>query len=335
MPQPLPVSLHGAPFSVQLALRNGVGRSRLRRADLERPFWGIRDWVEAEPSLERPRRETLGSTTLDSPPAGTAPLKPWELERHRALRRATAYGAKLPDDAFFSHVTAAQIRGLPLPVAVRNQSLVDVSVTVRGRRRSGAHVRGHLIASTDVTVQLYEGLPVAAPVDVWCQLGVLLTVDELVIVGDALVRRWEPLATMAELHAAVVRRARRRGVQRLRDALAMVRPRTDSVRETELRLGIVRDGLPEPEVNLAVYDANGTFVGFFDLGYRKYKILIEYDGSQHREDETQYLHDVNRLDAAMAEGWRVVRVNKQHAAERFAISLRRIREALIGRGWRA
>jgi hypothetical protein len=119
----------------------------------------------------------------------------------------------------------------------------------------------------------------------------------------------------------------------LRDALALVRPRTDSVKETELRLAILRAGLPEPEINVPICDADG-FIGLGDLVYRALKILIEYDGGQHREDEKQFLHDVDRLDRAMAEGWRVIRVTKKHAAARFEPAIERIRDALIKRGWR-
>ena len=204
---------------------------------------------------------------------------------------------------------------------------------VDARRRRGLAVRGHLVLSGDVSVVQIDGMSVASAVDTWCQLASVLSIDQLVIMGDALVRREDPLATMDDLYAAVERRSGRRGIRRLRDALALVRPRTDSVKETELRLAILRAGLPEPEINVPICDADG-FIGLGDLVYRALKILIEYDGGQHREDEKQFLHDVDRLDRAMAEGWRVIRVTKKHAAARFEPAIERIRDALIKRGWR-
>ncbi|HEY5221794.1 MAG TPA: hypothetical protein VIJ18_01910 [Microbacteriaceae bacterium] len=351
-PRPLPVELQDAPFTVADAREKGVSRSRLRWANLEAPFRGIRDWLvpvseapqqpesdgqpadgsEIEIRATEPREATDAGAAPDKPKAPA--LKPWELARRKTLKRARAYAVKMPAAAFFSHVTAAHIHGLPLPRAFDDQPGVDVGTTVRGQRRRGAKVRGHLMRPADVSVRVRDALRVASPIDVWCQLALELTVDQLVVMGDALVRRQSPIAAIAQLEAAVSARAGRRGVNKLREALDLVRPRTDSVKETELRLAIVHDGLPEPEVNVAVYDSERAFIGMFDMVYREFRILLEYDGVQHREDEAQFLLDVNRLDAAMEEGWRVIRANKEHAAAQFAETLRRVRAALLARGWR-
>lgn len=310
-PIPLPHPFHAAPFVATTAERYGIGRSRLRRHDLEQPFRGVR--------IARLR---------DDPTR-----KKWQIARDSAIHRARAYAAKLPPECFFSHVTAAQFHGLPLPRRLAERAQIDVATMVDARRRRGLAVRGHLLLSGDVSVVQIDGMSVASAVDTWCQLASVLSIDQLVIMGDALVRREDPPATMDHLYAAVERRSGRRGIRRLRDALALVRPRTDSVKETELRLAILRAGLPEPEINVPICDADG-FIGLGDLVYRALKILIEYDGGQHREDEKQFLHDVDRLDRAMAEGWRVIRVTKKHAAARFEPAIERIRDALIKRGWR-
>lgn len=80
------------------------------------------------------------------------------------------------------------------------------------------------------------GVPAVHPVDAWCQLAVHASVTELVLVGDALVRRRKPIAQRDDLRDAVKRWAGRRGAGRLREAEALVRDRTDSPRETRLRL---------------------------------------------------------------------------------------------------
>ena len=186
-----------------------------------------------------------------------------------------------------------------------------------------------------VRVVEVRGVPVTAPVDTWCQLSTVLELDALIEAGDALVRRKHPLATMAELRAGVSHYAGQRGAKKLREALTQVRPRTDSAKETATRLVIVRAGLPEPEVNGEIFDRLGRKIATGDLVFRRYKVLVEYDGEQHRTDEEQYHWDVDRLDAIMEAGWRVIRINKSHLRMSPSPALRKITTALAAAGWRA
>ena len=54
--------------------------------------------------------------------------------------------------------------------------------------------------------------------------------------------------------------------------------------------------------------AQGRFIGRGDLVYRHWRVIVEYDGDQHRTDTTQFDRDVRRLDDFAANGWRVVRI---------------------------
>jgi len=153
------------------------------------------------------------------------------------------------------------------------------------------------------------------------------------VVGDGLVSRTEPRATMTELTEAVAGYRGKRGYRRLIAALVLIRPGTDSARETYLRLAIVDAGLPEPEVNIVIWSADGRRLARGDLVYLTYKVLVEYDGGQHRDDERQFHIDIDRLDGVMEEGWRVIRVNKSHLRGDQRPILGRIRRALVERGW--
>src|SRR5699024_5494835 len=76
-----------------------------------------------------------------------------------------------------------------------------------------------------------------------------------------------------------------RGVRALREAVALIRPGTDSAMETRARLLFIDSGLPEPEVNFPLYDpATGRWMVQPDLGYRRWRLAFEYDGSHHRTD---------------------------------------------------
>jgi hypothetical protein len=104
--------------------------------------------------------------------------------------------------------------------------------------------------------------------------------------------------------------------------------------ETRLRLLIVLAGLPEPEVNFIVRDENGEWELRFDLCYPQLKLIIEYDGAQHRLEATQWSHDVRRREWLERNGWRIIIVNADAYYREPRETLRRIREALTDRGCR-
>jgi hypothetical protein len=152
-----------------------------------------------------------------------------------------------------------------------------------------------------------SGLPVMPAAALWCQLAAELSDSEVVVLGDALLRRKRPFAT-AEALARQVRQtpAGTRGVRRLRAAIPLHRPGTDSCPETRLRLLIVAAGLPCPDVNRAVHDSRGRFIALPDLGYHAERIAIEYDGDIHRTDRRTWQRDIGRRHALETSGWRVL-----------------------------
>lgn len=317
-PGELPPELQQGPFSVADARARGVSVERLRRSDLRRPFHAVRASI----------------TLADPPPSSPATeAEQWAAARESARGPARDYAARMPPDQFFTHVTAAIVHGLPLPARLLRSRIVDVGTVVRTQRRAGRGVRGHLVQPEYLSTILVGGLRVSSAVDTWCQLAAILPLDDLVSMGDALVCREQPHAAMDQLAAAVSRCTGRPGARRLREALELVRPRTDSPRETALRLLIVRAGLPEPEVNRAIENMFGAFLAWGDLVYWQYMILIEYDGAQHRDDEAQFHSDVDRLDRLAAAGWRIIRVNKTHLGPDSQALIERIRRTLRDRGW--
>lgn len=200
------------------------------------------------------------------------------------------------------------------------------------RPHRAPRVRGVVGHESDAaTTVVVGGVRVLEPVGVWVQLAATLAPDDLVIMGDGLVRRRNPLATIAELRAAV-RSYRGRGARRLREAMDLVRTGTDSARETMLRLIVVRAGFPEPEVNGAILNSFGAEIARGDLVFRAYRAILEYEGQQHAENADQFAIDIARLDELMDEEWRVIRVDKALIRRRAAL-LAKIRRALERGGW--
>jgi len=283
-------------FTLAEARAAGVTRNRTRARDLETPFRGVR-------AAAGSRAEPTGLIH--------------------------AYAARMPPGHFFSHATAARLLGFPLPRRLENDPRLHVSVLVPERALRITGVVGHTVHRRPA-LWIVNGFTTTDPVTTWGDLALSLNLDDLIAVGDFLLGKLDPPATRSDLKAAVADRAGRRGVQRLREALELVRPRVESRRETYLRLMVVRAGFPEPDTNIPLPLRPGRKGARGDLVYLKYKILVEYDGEQHRTDDAQYARDVERLDDLAADGWRVIRATKAtHPAE----VLRRLDEALRSRGW--
>ena len=293
----LPRCLAPNGFTLADARAAGVSVKRTRATDLEIPFRGVRVLVAAE-------RE---KSSL-----------------------AQAYAARMPAGHFFSHVTAAQLLGIPLPQAASQDSRLHVGVVAPERAPRMKGVVGHTF-SVRPDMSHVDGLAVTSPVTTWCDLASTLGLDDLIAAGDFLLGTLRPPAALVDLRAAVAHRFGQRGAQRLRQALVWVRPRVESRQETRLRLLILRAGFHEPETNVYLPLRAGRKRVRGDLVYPGYRVLIEYDGEHHRTDSVQYARDLERLDDVMADGWRVIRVLKDTPTSEI---LARVDDALRSRGWR-
>jgi hypothetical protein len=294
---PLPPHLAGRAFSVDEARAAGVNRSRTRAADLERPFRGVRS----------PQRAQSIQATCE------------------------AYAVRMPASQHFSLATAALLLDLPVPARLADDPSIHVTST-DGREPRVRGVRGH-VAQPGVRVVEVDGLRMSHPVDTWCALAASVSVEDLVLIGDALVRRKNPLATMGDLGAAGTGFRGRRGVRKLAEAFALVRPGTDSPPEGTIRLMLGRAGLPEPTVNYVIANNAGEFLALGDLAYPAYRILIEYDGAYHFGADEQAHRDIDRLEGVMADDWRVIRFNRTHLSRETYVATT-VRNALLARGWR-
>jgi hypothetical protein len=188
-------------------------------------------------------------------------------------------------------------------------------VSSRGREPHGRGVIGHRMTG-EQDLRFIEGLPVVSPCEAWCHLAGFVSGDALVMAGDHLLGWPIPLADAHELDAAIRRWAGRRGVRALVAARRDIRAGSASARETRLRLLVLRAGFPEPELNGPIEIPGDLTHG--DLVFRAWRVLLEYDGEQHRMSERQFLRDVDRLNSLALAGWLVVRVNR-HTPDRTII----------------
>ncbi len=225
-------------------------------------------------------------------------------DRAQALLEAVCVLAM--DDQFFSHSTAARIHGMPLPARLETEGRVHLASPTGRARMQRPGVVGHRLKSQTVVV---DGLLVEARADTFVHLSAMLTVEELVTIGDWLVspKRRAPLS-VDDLTDALRRYNGARGLHRARRALALVRVGSESPRETLVRL-LVIGSLPEPTLQHEVFDESGTFVARLDLSWPKLKLGVEYDGEHHTEP-AQRARDQVRLERLRALGWHIITVTK-------------------------
>ena len=297
-PVPLPPTLLHTPFTVSDATAAGVHPERLRRSDLVAPFHGLRVPADADLDL-------------------------W--------RRCLAYQVLRPD-TFVSHLTAARIQGLPVPFDP--DAPLDMAVFVPARAPRGVDIRGHRLSAERTQARELRGLMVATPRSIWCQVAQRLAIGDLVVLGDALVRRTAPPATLEALAAMTHRHRGQPGYRKLLEAIHSVRPGTDSPRESLLRLALIGAGLPEPEVNVEIIDHDGRFLARGDLVYREQRVIVEYDGDHHRTSRRQYERDIDRRNDLAEAGWIVITINRSHRHIRLETIIEQVRRTLLSRGWR-
>ncbi|MGY1709240.1 hypothetical protein ACI8AC_06975 [Geodermatophilus sp. SYSU D00758] len=232
----------------------------------------------------------------------------------------------LPDDAAFGLWTAAELLGAPA-----RRPTVHVVLSPRSSlpRRSGLVVHARGVEPADV-VDL-EGLAVTSGSQTWLDLAPLLPPQELVAVGDALVRGGH--LTAGDLLRRLERAGGLRGVVRARECAPLLDGRSASRPESLTRYWLVTSDLPAPEVQVPVHDRRGRDVVHADLGWSRWRVAVEYEGRQHAEPD-QFGRDVDRYSLMAADGWLLLRFAARHV-DGPAVVVDRCRRALLSRGWRA
>lgn len=202
-------------------------------------------------------------------------------------------------------------------------------------------MRGVKVAPHLANVIMHDEVRTTDAASTWAMLGAELTVRELVALGDQIVRvprdrrgslvARQQMGTIDDLDN-IVAAGRRRGIDRLRDALPLVRVGSASPLETDFRLDAAAGGLPTPELDVEIHDRNGALLGITEFVFSRFRTAVEIEGDHHRTDRTQWNRDIDKYAAYAAEGWEVVRLTSAHVrANRSAVGI--VRSVLLRRGW--
>jgi hypothetical protein len=170
-----------------------------------------------------------------------------------------------------------------------------------GPRREGC--RGRAGALTPQDVMQLHGISLTGPARTTADQLRLLRRPDALAAGDAMRR-----ATGVEPYvvAEVLDRFHgQRGVVQARELLELSDPRAESPQESRTRLRCVDAGFPCPEPQIEVFDAQGRPLARLDMGYRKQRKGLEFDGDEFHHTIEQVRHDQARRASVEREGWAV------------------------------
>jgi len=235
-------------------------------------------------------------------------------ERCKALRLI------LPEDAVFSHYTAAALHKVVVP----DEPLIHVCTQGPIEPRIGNVVGHRILTFGERDVELRHGLPVTTPARTYLDLASRLDLTALLIAGDGLARL-DPRGVDG-LRAVVNEGTGRRGVRLARAGLPLLDPASKSPNETRLRyMCVVQGGLPRPVCNAPVFDAAGDWLAEIDIQWPDVRFGLEYEGDHHRQ-RRQWEMDIRRDENVQLIDWLVLKVTSTDIFARPAATLERIKD---------
>ncbi len=153
------------------------------------------------------------------------------------------------------------------------------------------------------------GMRATTPARTAFDVGRMLPQNRAVPIMDALMKATN--VKPADVLMVADARPGCRGVQRLRAAVELADQGAESPQESRVRLLLVKAGLPKPETQIEFRDRYGAVYIRVDMGWRQWKVAVEYDGVQHWTDRRQRSWDIDRIAMLEAMGWVVVRVSAE------------------------
>ena len=228
------------------------------------------------------------------------------------------------DAAWASHASAARVYDLPIPTI----AMEHVSVPRPGQRRRHQGVKVH-VGGQAARTRIVRGVRVSEPRALFVEMAALVGLVDLVVLGDAMVRR---ALVIPDALVAYCASSAHPAAAAARGAASYVRRDVDSPMETRLRLLLVLAGLPEPQVNLKIRDEDGEVLRKYDLSYPAVRVAVEYNGKVHVLTPGAWEADLERRGAIDDDGWRLLPVISSGIYSTPEQTLRRIHRVLLARG---
>ncbi len=259
---------------------------------------------------------------MTEPFLGRAAVRAGELTKHQLLTRYRAIfrNVYVPNDVAMTadlKARAAWLFAGPDAVlagvsaaALHGTKWLDVdapAVIVRQEKHGppGLTIHSYQLDSDDICIR--RGMRVTTPARTAFDIGRLLPEARSVPILDALLNATK-LDTI-EVEKLALNRTGMRGIRQLAKALKLTDGGAESPQETRLRLALIAGGLPAPEAQIEFFDECGAAYIRADMGWRQWKVIVEYDGVQHWADARQRAWDIERIAILESLGWTVIRVS--------------------------
>ncbi|OZG69595.1 hypothetical protein [Bifidobacterium eulemuris] len=160
-----------------------------------------------------------------------------------------------------------------------------------------------------------------SPACTWAMMSTIITLEELIVLGDAMMRRDRRLrrASISDFISYLdsvdewleqpenAGRRGFRGMRNCRRALRLMREGSDSSQESRSSIALMRYGFDHPEFNHPIRNPKNGKTLFIDMAYPEFRVALEYEGAHHAE---QWLADVTRQQLIEDEGWDYSQITK-------------------------
>jgi very-short-patch-repair endonuclease/predicted transcriptional regulator of viral defense system len=151
----------------------------------------------------------------------------------------------------------------------------------------------------------------------------------LVVADAALTER---LATLNELRAGTARCAHWAGARSAHWVVAHADRLAESPLESLTRACLLIGGLPKPQLQAVIQDADGN-IGRVDMLWREQRVIVEVDGRLKYNRPRDIWNEKKRQDRLARAGYQVERVINDDVIADEARLVARVRRALVAGGW--
>ncbi|MBW3092939.1 hypothetical protein KIH79_08400 [Bifidobacterium sp. 82T10] len=213
----------------------------------------------------------------------------------------------------YARTAALELLGIEIPRMpphIRRRPIITVIVPSLKRRSHLSNVQYLAWTGPIETRIIARKFECTTPVCTWAHFASVLSLEELIVLGDSMMRRDRRLkrAELVDFQRYIEQAGKFDGVRACRLALRAMKENTDSSMETRVRIVLMKYGLPVPDVNYELHIPNSSRSVFLDMAYPELRIAIEYDGNHHRFSSQQVLRDDKRREDIEAAGWTYVKV---------------------------
>ena len=236
-------------------------------------------------------------------------------------RRGTITAARLslPGDAVVSHMTRLELTGV-------SSGPGDLHFTIG--RELHLDLPGVVLHRTlKMPPRDRVGVTISAA---WLQAASLLKPIAAIALADRLIRLGKTDATALAQVAAID--PWRPGAELVEALLAWVDSRSRSIPESQTRVVLRACGLPQPELNALLWEGVDGERVLGDLVFRRWKVVVEYEGRQHAFDDDQFAWDIERYRLIREAGWVYVRITARDLARPRRLA-QLVHRALVEQGY--